>query len=299
MWFTVCAHSAPSLSGGMVRFVMVRREPAPCACAQRRFIARASWVHPALAGAVERFLVARRGLTPCPCSAATLVPAWEPGLNRLIARARAHPAITQAVMLLALLCICAIDVVGLVYPPALLVGLLVGAVFLFWLARAIFYIRRTEGRTLGTKRALTAGLTDLAVLLAGRKRGHLQDAWRSDLDRPRDLPDGAPGVSGRRKLIYAAGLVKAAVLYRIDDAAVLWWKLADGVLASRAWSRLLLAGPCTMAVVMIVNREGFYGLVINAENLLAISSASAGLVYGGRKLRKVIPKTAQQKQARA
>jgi hypothetical protein len=298
MWFTVCAHSAPSLTGGMARFVMERREPATCACALRRFIARASWAHPALAGAAERFLVARRGLTPCPCSAATLVPAWEPGFNRLIARARAHPAITQAVMLLALLCLGAIDVAGLVYPPVLSISLLVSTVLLFWIVRACLYVMRAEGITLGTARALTAGLTNLAVRLAGRKRAHLQDAWRSDLDRPRDLPEGAPGVSGRRKLIYAAGLVKAAVRYRMDDAAVLWWQLADGVLASRAWSRLLLAGPCTMAAVMIINREGFYGLVINAENLLAISSASAGLVYGGRKLRKVTPKTAQQKQAR-
>jgi hypothetical protein len=144
---------------------------------------------------------------------------------------------------------------------------------------------------------LAAGLTNVAVLLAGRRRTHVREAWLSDLVRPRDLTgEDVPGVSRRRKVIYSAGLVKAAVCYRIDDATVLWWHLADGVLASRACSRLLLTGPCAMAIVMIVNREGFYGLIANAENLLAIGTVSAGLVYGGRKLRKVAPKAATRQK---
>ena len=47
---------------------------------------------------------------------------------------------------------------------------------------------------------------------------------------------------------------------------------------------------------MIVHREGLYGLVINAGNLAAIGTASAGLIYGGRKARKVTVKPTRQKQ---
>jgi hypothetical protein len=143
--------------------------------------------------------------------------------------------------------------------------------------------------------ALTAGLAKLAVWLAGQRRAYVREAWDSDLDRPRDPADG-PGLSTSRKVAYAAGLVKAAVRYRADDAMDLWWRLADGVLASRLWSRLVLAGPCATAVVAIVRAEGLYGLVTNAGNLAAIGTASAGLVYGGRKVRKLTPKPVRQKQ---
>ena len=70
----------------------------------------------------------------------------------------------------------------------------------------------------------------------------------------------------------------------------------DGLLASRSWSRLVLIGPCAAALAMIVHREDLYGLVTNAGNLVAIGTASAGLIYGGRKARKVIVKPARQKQ---
>lgn len=142
---------------------------------------------------------------------------------------------------------------------------------------------------------LTARLTYLAVLIAGQRRAHVGEAWQSDLERPRDLADGSD-ISAPRRVAYAAGLVRAGVRYRIDDAAVLWWRLADGALASRSWSRMVLASPCTMAVIAIVHDKGLYGLVLNAENLLAIGTVSAGLVYGGRKARKVALKPARREQ---
>ena len=70
---------------------------------------------------------------------------------------------------------------------------------------------RAERRSRAQRRAakpsvLTTGLTNLAVLLAGRRRAHIRDAWLSDLDRPRDpAGEGTPGISGWRKVIYAAG----------------------------------------------------------------------------------------------
>jgi len=68
--------------------------------------------------------------------------------------------------------------------------------------------------------ALTAGLAGLAVLLAGRRRAYVKEAWDSDLQRPRDPADG-PDVPALRKAAYAAGLVKAAVRYHVDDAGIL------------------------------------------------------------------------------
>jgi hypothetical protein len=53
-----------------------------------------------------------------------------------------------------------------------------------------------------------------------------------------------------------------------------------------------------MAMAMIVNHAGFYGLVVKAENLLAIGTISAGLVYGGRKVRKVTLKPPGGSEAR-
>lgn len=142
---------------------------------------------------------------------------------------------------------------------------------------------------------LTASLTYLAVLIAGQRRAHVREAWQSDLERPRDLADG-PDISMSRKVAYSVGLVRAGIRCRIDDAAVLWWRLADGVLASRSWSRLVLTSPCAIAIIMIVHAEGLYGLVINAGNLVAIGSVSAGLICGGRKMRKVTLKTARYEQ---
>jgi hypothetical protein len=184
---------------------------------------------------------------------------------------------------------------GFLYGVVFLVCPLVFAVSAVFDPHLILGVRPAgiEEREAGTS-ALTEGLTTLAVLLAGRRRAHVGEAWQSDLERPHDLAeDDLPAF---RKVAYAAGLVKAGVRYRVDDAAVLWWRLADGVLASRFWSRLVLVSPSATAVVVILHRSGLYGLVSNAGNLVAIGTASAGLVYGGRKARKVTPKPAQQKQ---
>jgi hypothetical protein len=156
--------------------------------------------------------------------------------------------------------------------------------------------RLSDGLRNRLANGLTGELTTLAVVIAGRRRAHVRDAWLSDLERPRDPADEDVVVSATRKVIYSAGLVRAAVCYRINDVTVLWWRAVDGVLASRSWSRLVLVVPCAWALVMIVHRDGLYGLVVNAENLIAIGTASAGLVYGGRKARKVTVKPARQKQ---
>jgi hypothetical protein len=155
-------------------------------------------------------------------------------------------------------------------------------------------VEKHVARTRTLINGLTGAMFALAVLLAGRRRAHVREAWQSDLERPRDLTGEC--LPAATKAAYAAGFVKAGIRYRIDDAAGLWWRLADGILASRYWSRLVLISPCTTAVAVILHRSGFYGLVVNAENLIGIAGVSAGLIYGGRKARKITVKPARQKQ---
>jgi hypothetical protein len=250
---------------------------------------------------MERFLLVPRGPVPCRCATVQPYPAWEPEARRLVERVRRmRPASVLAAYLTVSLAIGVLAAAGLWHPTLALIAAGAGAWFWTVIVRAILYVVRTERPTTDVS-PVAVGLANLAVLLAGRRRGHLREAWQSDLDRPRDSAnDGGPRISEWAKVIYAAGLVKAALRYRVDDITAGWWRLADGALVSRFWSRLLLSGPCMTAAAMIVNREGFYGLVVNAENLLAIGSVSAGLVYGGRKFRRVVPKTAaQQKEARS
>lgn len=153
--------------------------------------------------------------------------------------------------------------------------------------RSIVFGSRTTEQQTAKPNALTTGLTNLAVLLAGKRRAYVREAWQSDLQRPRDQADTT--VSGPRRIAYSAGLVRAGCRYRIDDTAAFWWRLADSVLGSRCWSRVVLVSPTAMAVALIIQHGGLYGLVVNADNLIMIATASASLIYGGRKTRKITP----------
>jgi hypothetical protein len=248
---------------------------------------------------LERFLLVSRGPRPCRCATVQPCPAWEPEVRRIVERLRDRPAVTGAAFLTADLSILALLIASAGNPNLQFVAVGAAALFLTLLVRVTRYVERTQ-RSATDVSPVAARLTNLAARLAGRRRGHLREAWQSDLDRPRDsADDGGRYISDGAKVIYAVGLVKAALRYRVDDVTAWWWRLADSVLISRFWSRLLLGGPCVAAVAAIVHREGFYGLVVNAENLLAIGSVSAGLVYGGRKFRRVAPKiAAQQEEAR-
>ncbi len=161
------------------------------------------------------------------------------------------------------------------------------ALYLTWWAGRL--LRKGRSWTPILTNLLTGGLAGIGAFLAGRQRAYMRDAWYADLVRPRD-PGQGRSVSSRKKIVYAASLVKAGARCRIADGSELWWRLADGILASRLMSRLILIAPCLTAITMIARHEGMYGLVVNAENLLAIGSASVILVHGGRKLRKIAVK---------
>ena len=143
--------------------------------------------------------------------------------------------------------------------------------------------------TAGLLRAAAAelliwGLTRLAAALAGQHHAHLGDAWNADLHGD---PAAGKLPPDRFRLWLAAGFVKAAVCCRLSDAAESAWRPADALLASWRGSRLAMLTPVTVAVVLILSHEGFYGLVTNAENLGVIAAAPYAAIRGLRKYRQI------------
>lgn len=127
-------------------------------------------------------------------------------------------------------------------------------------------------------------LTNLAALLAGRRRLALRAEWRSHL----------AGESGHdpvtwRKIREALGFVASAVQYRLADAADAAWTPVDAVLKSRALSNLLVSGPTATAALFILRHEGTLGVVTSAESISAIGGILYGLVRVGRWWRDVKP----------
>jgi hypothetical protein len=136
---------------------------------------------------------------------------------------------------------------------------------------------------------LTGGLASVGAFLAGRQRAYLRETWRAELVKPRDLGQ-SQNLSNITKVAFAASFLVVGVRCRIADGAQLWWQAADRILASRFMSCLVRVAPCLTAIVLVIRHQGIYGLVSNAGDLSIIASASSGLIYAGRKLRKVTVK---------
>jgi len=127
-------------------------------------------------------------------------------------------------------------------------------------------------------------LTGMAVLLAGRRRACLGEEWRSHLS-------GEPGrgMSGRRQEKDALGFVVAAVRCRVQDTADLAWRPVDAILRSRTLSNLTAWLPTLAAIQLVFRRDGVYGLVTDAENLIALGGVLHGAIRAGRWWRGVKP----------
>jgi hypothetical protein len=139
------------------------------------------------------------------------------------------------------------------------------------------------------------GLTLLAGILAGRKYAHLPQAWAADLCGNPEAGELPP--LGQR-LRLSAGFAAAALRCRLDDAADLAWKPVDALVSSWNGSNLAVLMPVTIAVGLILPREGFYGLIANAENLGVIAVAPYGAIKGIRKYRQIdTPKRPEKKRA--
>lgn len=138
-------------------------------------------------------------------------------------------------------------------------------------------------------------LTGLARVIAGARHAHLREAWAADLFGD---PDTGELPSARRRLGLASGDVAAAVRCRLDDVVAVAWCYADKVLSSWRRSRTAMVVPAAAAAVMIAAREGWYGLVTNAENLTCIATASYLAVRGLRGYRHIAaPKRPEKKPA--
>jgi hypothetical protein len=127
-------------------------------------------------------------------------------------------------------------------------------------------------------------LTDLAVLLAGRRRAALRDEWRAHLAGE----SGCDPVTWR-KVKEAFGFIASALQCRLADAANAAWTPVDAILKSRKLSNLLVFGPTATAALFILRHEGTLGAVTSAESISAIGGGLYELVRVGRWWRDVKP----------
>jgi hypothetical protein len=173
-------------------------------------------------------------------------------------------------------------------------------IVLIMLAAGVLLYRRVQagGGVAGLRGTCVSGsvrgLTGLAGLLAGRRYAHLRDAWAADLC-------GDPGAgelpSASRRLRLAAGDVIAAVRCHLDDAADLAWRPVDALLSSWHGSNLATFMPVTIAVGLVLTREGFYGLINDADNLGVIATAPYLAIKGLRKYRQIAAPKRPEKKA--
>jgi len=154
----------------------------------------------------------------------------------------------------------------------------------------------TSGRRARRAERLTRMLVCVAGMLAGRLHTHLREAWAADLYGDPEV-GAVPSAQHRVKL--AAGFVAAALLCRLDDAAELAWRPVDALLSSWHGSNLAVLLPVTIAVGLILPREGLYGLITSAENLAVITTAPYLAIKGLRKYRRIATPKRPEKKASA
>jgi hypothetical protein len=143
---------------------------------------------------------------------------------------------------------------------------------------------RKKRAELPLTRFAVRGLTDLASLLAGRRRPALRAEWRAHL----------AGESGHdpvtwRKVKEALGFVASALQCRGRDMAEAAWIPIDAILKSRKLSNMLVFGPTWAAAMYILRHVGTLGVLTSAESISAIGGGLYGLVRVGRWWRNVKP----------
>jgi len=130
----------------------------------------------------------------------------------------------------------------------------------------------------------TKRLTGLAVFIAGRRGTVISAEWCAHLSG-----ETGTGLPSRRQARESAGFVLAAVRYRLQDASDLWWRLAERVLVSRSYSKMVVWLPSLIAVMMVIRRESLYGVVVHFESLASLTGALSLTIHVGRKRRGVKP----------
>ena len=93
------------------------------------------------------------------------------------------------------------------------------------------------------------------------------------------------------------GFIVAALWCRLDDATALAWRPVDALLASWQGSRLAMAVPVTVAVGLVLAREGFFALISSADNLGVIAAAPYAAIKCLRKYRQISTPRRPEKKA--
>jgi hypothetical protein len=152
-----------------------------------------------------------------------------------------------------------------------------------------------ESRSAGLKaHSVSRSLTTFAGLLAGRKHSASRIEWLAHLagERGHHL--------GRRSQTFAAlGFVVAAVRFRFEDATDLAWMPVDAVLRSRFLSGIFIMGPVLAVVLVILRRDGRYGLVLDIQDPFCTGVCTWGTIFGLRKYRKVKPPEPKPRRVKA
>src|SRR4051812_4044494 len=143
---------------------------------------------------------------------------------------------------------------------------------------SMVYARVTDGPTpLGEQAA--GLLTHFAVLVAGRRRLYLLDAWNGDLA---GTPEEHRPLTPDQQLRYSRRCLWAALRLRCGD-------LLDGVLASNRWCPTLGAAVISTAAVVLWTRGGAVAVWNGLGNLAILGGLLTATVKCLRTLRGIQP----------
>jgi hypothetical protein len=136
-------------------------------------------------------------------------------------------------------------------------------------------------------------LTDLAALLAGRRRPALRAEWRTHL-----AGESGHDPANWAKVKDALGFVASALHCRWTDTADVAWTPVDAILKSRKLSNLLVFVPTVAAAMYILRHLGTLGVITSAEGISAIGGGLYGLIRVGRWWRDVEPPEPKARRAK-
>lgn len=158
---------------------------------------------------------------------------------------------------------------------------------------ALAYLRARRTGSGKRERAPGSLLTGLAVLVAGRRRRHLRDAWSAHLAG--DGSGGADSPTPRWRRRTAAGFVLAAVRMRLHDGLAPLWRPVDWLLATDSRTNALTTAAVASLAVYFQATEGLHMLLTEGwEPCAVLGGGLYALTRWLRRIRGVEPATRDQ-----
>ncbi|MEU6556743.1 hypothetical protein ABZ915_41850 [Streptomyces sp. NPDC046915] len=125
----------------------------------------------------------------------------------------------------------------------------------------------------------------VASFLAGGRRAHLKEEWAAVLAGD---PDNGIVLSGRRRLRYAVGFLRAALRLRLSDAVAPLWLPVDWLLSAESRGHGFIALLVGTQVLYVDHEDGFHALVTEGWGWCAGCGVSLRLLVGWlRRLRGI------------